>query len=133
MAVPICLRLLVQLIWQAFFLAAASAGKSIAARIAMMAMTTSSSMSVKARIVRRNIFGFECSMKNLLPGTVKAGAAFGCKNISERQRAARVQQIRQRLPRGQIRGALDPHALARRAVHGEIDAAIHLPGDGLKR
>src|SRR5471030_1292709 len=44
MARPTCLRLLVQLILWAFFLAAASAGKSMAARMAMMAITTSSSM-----------------------------------------------------------------------------------------
>src|ERR1700722_15738892 len=46
---PNCLRLFMQLARLAFSLADASAGKSIAARMAMMAMTTSSSMSVKAR------------------------------------------------------------------------------------
>jgi hypothetical protein len=41
--------LLVQLAWAAFWRALFKAGKSIAARIAMMAMTTSSSISVKAQ------------------------------------------------------------------------------------
>src|ERR1035438_10116015 len=45
---PTCLRLLVQLIFWAFFLAAARAGRSMAARIAIIAMTTRSSMSVNA-------------------------------------------------------------------------------------
>src|ERR1039457_6812325 len=48
----VCLRLLVQLIFWAFFLAAARAGRSMAARIAMIAMTTRSSISVNA------FFGF---------------------------------------------------------------------------
>src|SRR5580693_7604513 len=48
MAVAICFWPLVQLIFWAFFLAAASAGSNMAARIAMMAITTRSSMSVNA-------------------------------------------------------------------------------------
>jgi hypothetical protein len=44
---PTCFKLDTQLIPWAFRLALASAGSSIAARMAMMAMTTSSSMSVK--------------------------------------------------------------------------------------
>ena len=44
---PICFRLLVQEIWRAFSRAFANAGSSIAARIAMMAITTSSSIKVK--------------------------------------------------------------------------------------
>src|SRR5436190_1723164 len=43
-----CLRLFMQLVRLARSFALASAGSSIAARIAMMAMTTSSSMSVNA-------------------------------------------------------------------------------------
>ncbi len=45
---PTCLRLLVQLMRAALALALASAGKSKPARMAMMAITTNSSMSVKA-------------------------------------------------------------------------------------
>src|ERR1022692_1666742 len=44
---PICLRLFMQLARLAFSLAVASAGNSIAARMAMMAMTTRSSIKVK--------------------------------------------------------------------------------------
>ena len=44
---PICRRLLVQVMRRARFLALPNAGRSIPARMAMMAMTTSSSMSVK--------------------------------------------------------------------------------------
>src|SRR5689334_18191208 len=45
---PICRRLEKQLAWRALLLARASVGKSSEARMAMMAMTTSSSMSVNA-------------------------------------------------------------------------------------
>src|SRR4051794_40394807 len=63
-AVVNCLRLLTQLIWLAFCLAFARAGSSIAARIAIMAMTTSNSISVKAlprgwHAVRRRTFSCE--------------------------------------------------------------------------
>src|SRR6185436_15992860 len=50
---PICRRLLVQVVRKERFLALLSAGKSIDARIAMMAMTTSSSIRVKPRQGRR--------------------------------------------------------------------------------
>src|SRR2546429_8628809 len=53
---PICLRLLAHWIACPFILALASAGKSRPARIAMMAMTTSSSISVKARRFERQDF-----------------------------------------------------------------------------
>ena len=43
-----CLVLLRHFIWFAFALALASAGNSIAAKIAMIAMTTSNSISVNA-------------------------------------------------------------------------------------
>ena len=49
-ASPICLRLLRQLVRFADSLARASAGKSSDARMAIMAMTTSSSIKVNARI-----------------------------------------------------------------------------------
>src|ERR1035437_9066992 len=49
-ASPHCLLLFRQEMLCALLLAFASAGSSIAARMAMMAMTTSSSISVKARI-----------------------------------------------------------------------------------
>src|SRR5438046_9363135 len=45
----ICLRLLRHLVWIALALARERAGRSIAARIAMIAMTTSNSISVNAR------------------------------------------------------------------------------------
>jgi hypothetical protein len=44
---PICLKLFKQAILSAFRLARDKAGKSMAARIAMMAITTSSSIKVK--------------------------------------------------------------------------------------
>src|SRR5258708_26844035 len=47
-ASPTCLRLLTQLMRAALALALASAGRSKPARMAMMAITTNSSMSVKA-------------------------------------------------------------------------------------
>jgi hypothetical protein len=59
-----CLQLLVQEIWRAFSLALLRAGSNMAARMAMMAMTTKSSMRVKCRRKRRvmvfsfNIFSF---------------------------------------------------------------------------
>src|ERR1035438_7168184 len=46
-------RLLVHLMRWALALALASAGKSIAAKMAMMAMTTNNSIRVKARFIRR--------------------------------------------------------------------------------
>ena len=45
---PSCLRLLIQVAWRAFSRACAKTGKRIAARIAMIAMTTRSSISVNA-------------------------------------------------------------------------------------
>src|SRR2546430_1511098 len=53
MASPSCLILLAHLIFIALDFALARAGNSSAARIAMMAMTTSSSMSVKAAVQLR--------------------------------------------------------------------------------
>src|SRR5580765_8201976 len=47
-----CLLLLTHAICRALHLALLSAGKSMAARMAMMAMTTNSSMRVKARAAR---------------------------------------------------------------------------------
>src|SRR6266850_8337702 len=47
-AVESCLRLLMQPVWRALHLARANAGSNIEARIAMIAMTTSSSIRVKA-------------------------------------------------------------------------------------
>src|SRR5438045_615757 len=59
-AVAICLRLLAHLIFCAFNLAPASAGNNIAARMAMMAMTTSNSIKVNPLLRRAfsNIFNF---------------------------------------------------------------------------
>ena len=50
LASVICLRLLAQLICCALNFARDNAGKSIAARIAIMAMTTNSSINVNARL-----------------------------------------------------------------------------------
>src|SRR6267142_2372426 len=47
-AVPICLRLLMQEMLRAFSLAIPRAGRSIAARMEMIAITTNNSISVKA-------------------------------------------------------------------------------------
>src|SRR5262249_21136888 len=55
-ATPICLRLLTQLIRWARALARARAGSNIAANIAMIAITTSNSMRVKARKCFRKFF-----------------------------------------------------------------------------
>src|ERR1041385_6060679 len=52
MPMPICLRLERQTVWSAFFFARARAGKRILARIAIIAITTSSSMSVKAFVLK---------------------------------------------------------------------------------
>src|SRR5215510_377878 len=52
-ASPICFRLLVQLICFALSLALERAGNSMLARMAMMAITTSSSMRVKPTLARR--------------------------------------------------------------------------------
>src|SRR5882724_3641413 len=47
-AVPICFRLLIQEMLRAFSLAMPRAGRSMAARMEMMAITTNNSISVKA-------------------------------------------------------------------------------------
>src|ERR1700680_4405068 len=64
-ALPSWFMLERQLVWRALSRAWAKTGKRIAARMAMMAMTTSSSMSVKARRVRgRGVMkGAPCSWK----------------------------------------------------------------------
>src|SRR5215471_5751884 len=54
-ASPICLLLLTQAMPLAFSLALVSAGRSIAARIAMMAITTSNSIRVKPVAHLRNL------------------------------------------------------------------------------
>src|SRR5688500_18738418 len=51
-AIPCCLRLETHLIFCAFSLALASAGSSMLARMAMIAMTTSNSIRVKPRRAR---------------------------------------------------------------------------------
>ena len=59
MAMPICFRLLAH--WERFArsLALLNAGKSIAARMAMIAMTTSYSMSVNQRRRRKGVGSIE--------------------------------------------------------------------------
>ena len=54
-ASPHCFRFDTQLILWAFSFAFESAGSNIAARIAMIAMTTSSSISVKASFFERGV------------------------------------------------------------------------------
>ena len=50
---PHCLQLLVQRVFTALDLARDKAGRSMPARMAMMAMTTSNSIRVKARVQRQ--------------------------------------------------------------------------------
>src|SRR5258708_14656355 len=61
---PTCFRLLVQLMRCARALARASAGSNMAAKMAIMAITTSNSINVKAPILLRKFFiisaGFSC-------------------------------------------------------------------------
>src|SRR4030095_9627752 len=57
-ASPSCRRLFVQLTRKARFLALLNAGNNMPARIAMMAMTTSSSIKVKAEFRFINLTGF---------------------------------------------------------------------------
>src|SRR5882724_876663 len=76
-----CFWLLMQMADCALRLAAASAGKSIAARMAMMAITTSSSMRVKAGGVGFFFHLIKTSSGQLLPGMVvehdhRPGAGF---------------------------------------------------------
>ena len=52
---PICRRLFKHEIWCALDFALANAGNNIAAKMAMMAMTTRSSISVKADFCGRNV------------------------------------------------------------------------------
>src|SRR4030095_15874420 len=77
---PICLLLLRQVVCCAFVFALASAGRSIAARIAMIAITTRSSISVKAPRSRgylfRGVMAYEC-----LPTAPK----FGGRHLGLRQ------------------------------------------------
>ncbi len=63
---PICFRLPIQVVRRAFSRAAASAGNSMAARTAMMAMTTSSSISVNAATFLREDDFIALSSKNIL-------------------------------------------------------------------
>src|SRR5439155_7207148 len=57
-AVSNCLLLFKSMLCCALFLALLSAGRSIAARMAMMAITTRSSISVNASIFRKRVIGF---------------------------------------------------------------------------
>jgi hypothetical protein len=76
MAVPHCLRLLPHWALKAAVLARFRAGSNIAARMAMMAMTTSSSMRVKALDHKPNrgffIFGYDLTIPQL-PQAVEDG------------------------------------------------------------
>ena len=71
-AVPICLRLLTQLTFLAFARALLSAGKSMPARIAMIAITTSSSIKVNCFFIfclhcfNKFCFNLFANHKNLL-------------------------------------------------------------------
>src|SRR5262245_13677700 len=66
MARPICLVFDRQEVWRAFSRACAKTGKRIAARMAMMAMTTSSSISVNARRSRRMVGSFPSRTARML-------------------------------------------------------------------
>src|SRR5437773_11079786 len=66
MPTPICLRLLRQEMRLAFCLAEASAGSNSAARIAMIAMTTSNSIRVKARCLERFVDTFIALTRRIL-------------------------------------------------------------------
>src|ERR1051326_5492180 len=63
---PTCLRLLVQLIRCARALARANAGSNIAARMAIMAITTSNSINVNAPIFLRRFFIVSAGLQLLL-------------------------------------------------------------------
>src|SRR5665213_1173420 len=73
-----------QLVVWAFFFAAASAGRSIAAKMAMMAMTTSNSIRVKARLNLPAFGGieFDCFMVFSGCEPVDLTSCFLCKNHS---------------------------------------------------
>ena len=58
MAVPVDFKLLTQAIWRADALALFKAGSSIAARIAMIAITTNNSMRVKCFFIFPFLFRF---------------------------------------------------------------------------
>ena len=75
---PVCLRLFRQLVCLALALACASAGSSNAARMAMIAMTTSNSMSVKA--LQRSLmlgYGAEVAPASKLAASLWHGPAAG--------------------------------------------------------
>jgi hypothetical protein len=84
---PNWFMLLKQEVCRAFSLAAAKTGNKIAARIAMIAITTSSSIRVKARRDRgddgaaRNIFGNDITTSSSL--AMESGAARGVSMMSE--------------------------------------------------
>src|SRR6266540_4592283 len=89
-AKPICLRLLTQLMRWARALALAKAGRSRPARMAMMAITTSNSISVKAPslglvLVITIVFFILSGSRN-----IKLGDEFGCQLDSEINLAARM-------------------------------------------
>src|SRR5207245_9755137 len=77
MPTPICLRLLRHWVRLAFSLARESTGRSIAARIAMMAITTSSSIRVKPRVRSRRRSG-SALLESFLIVVVIAGES-GCR------------------------------------------------------
>src|SRR6266852_1564987 len=62
---PICRQFEAQADWRAFSRARAKTGNRIAARMAMMAITTSSSIRVKARWCGRRIDGMDASFTRL--------------------------------------------------------------------
>src|SRR5437763_9802329 len=108
MANPVCLALLVPEAWYAFFRAWAKTGKRIAARIAMIAMTTSSSMSVKPLAFR---FCLRCLITPpLVQGRLRAAAG--------RQCAGRMLLTLARVPLQCLGGVSRRHQLQLLAVRG---------------
>src|SRR5439155_24408591 len=65
---PICRRLLMQLADLPFSFAFANAGNNIPARMAMIAMTTSSSINVKAAKIERRLLGVRLINSRLVLG-----------------------------------------------------------------
>ena len=98
-AIPHCLQLLAQRVFTALDLARDKAGKSMPARIAMMAMTTSNSIRVKARVQRKRwlfmawgdgLWGYSLF---LTFRTVRASEIFGTVKMVPRGKGSRSEEM----------------------------------------
>src|SRR3954465_15332607 len=91
-ASPICFKLLRQAIRLPFSLAELNAGSNIAARMAIMAMTTNNSMRVKARARTKALWNTEeeLTFRNITrPGdrdSSKAGGRYGAGGSTSRRK-----------------------------------------------